>query len=50
MDTGCGEEGEGGMNGENSVETYALLPFVKQMTNRNLLYDPGSSNWDSVAT
>ena len=38
------------MNGENSVETYALLPFVKQMTNRNLLYDPGSSNWDSVAT
>ena len=49
MDTGCGE-GERGMNGDSSMETYTLLPFVKQKTNRNLLYDPGNSNPDSVAT
>ena len=28
MNTGGGEEGEGGMNGENSMETYTL-PYVK---------------------
>ena len=49
MDMGCGE-GDGGMNGDSSMETYTLLPFVKQKTNRNLLYDPGNSNQDSVAT
>ena len=36
-------EGEGGTNGENSIETYALL-YVKQIPNGNLLYDAGSSS------
>ena len=38
MDTGGGEEGEGGMNGEITMETYSL-PYVKQVANGNLLYD-----------
>ena len=36
-------EGESGMNGESSMETYTL-PYVKQIANGNLLYDVGSSN------
>ena len=35
MDTGVGEEGEGGMNGESSMEAYTL-PYVKQIANGNL--------------
>ena len=31
-------EGEGGTNGENSIETYTL-PCVKQIASGNLLYD-----------
>ena len=38
------EEGEGEMNGESSMEAYTL-PYVKQIANGNLLYDPGNSNW-----
>ena len=41
MDVGSREEGEGGMNGE-SMETYTL-PYVKEIANRNLLYDSGNS-------
>ena len=39
-----GEEGEGEMNGESSMEAYTL-PYVKQIANGHLLYDPGNSNW-----
>ena len=31
------------------METYTL-PYVKQITSGNLLYDSGSSNWSSVTT
>ena len=50
------EEGESGTNWESITETYAL-PYVKQITSENLLYDAGSSNpvlcnnlegWDGV--
>ena len=49
-------EGESGTSCKSSIETYAL-PYVKQITSQNLLYDPGSSNsmlcdnlerWDRV--
>ena len=40
---GWGEEGEGGMNGERSMEAYTL-PYAQQMANGNLLYDSGNSN------
>ena len=43
------EEGEGEMNGESSMEAYTL-PYVRQIVNGNLLYDPGNSNWGSVTT
>ena len=46
MDTGGGE-GEGGMDGESSMETYTL-PYVKQITNSNLIYDSGNPNQGSV--
>ena len=36
-------EGEGGKNGESSMETYTL-PYVKLIARENLLYDSGSSN------
>ena len=36
-------EGEGGMTGENSIET-CTLPYVKHVVSGNLLYDVGSSN------
>ena len=42
-------EGEGGMDGESSRETYTL-PHVKRMTSRNLLSDSGNSNHSSVTT
>ena len=29
MDTDCGEEGEGGMNGESSVETYTTTIYKR---------------------
>ena len=35
------------MNGASSMEAYTL-PYVKQIANGNMLYDPGSSNWGSV--
>ena len=38
---------EGKMNGASSMEAYTL-PYVKQIANGNMLYDPGSSNWGSV--
>ena len=41
--------GEGGTNGESSMETYTLS-YVKQIASGNLLYDSGSSNWCSVTT
>ena len=46
---GRGEWGEGGENGEGSVETYTS-PYVKQTVSGNLLCDSGSSNWGSVTT
>ena len=36
-------EGEGGMNGESSIETYAL-PYVKQTASESEHYDSGNSN------
>ena len=43
MGTGSGKEGEGGMNGKNSIEAYTL-PYVKYITSGNLLYGSGNSN------
>ena len=42
-------EGEGGMTGESSLETYTS-PWVKQVDSGNLLYDAGSSTLGSVTT
>ena len=42
-------EGEGGMNGESSVETHTL-PYVKQDSQGNSLYESQNSNWGSVTT
>ena len=44
-----GGEGEGGMDGESSMETYTL-PYVKQTANGNLLYDSRNSKQNSVTT
>ena len=50
--------GKGGMNRENSTETYTL-PYVIEIVDENLLYDAGSSNpvlcdyveeWDGVGS
>ena len=49
MDMGKGEDGEDEMNGERSMEAYALS-YIKQIANGNLLYDSGNSNWGSVTT
>ena len=49
MDKGGGEEGEGEMNGESSVEAHTL-PRVKSVTNGKLLDDSGTSTWGSVTT
>ena len=49
MDTGGGEEREGGANGESNMEAY-MLPCVKLITNGNSLYDSGNSNQFSVTT
>ena len=43
MDKGGEQEGGAEANGENSKEAYAL-PYIKQTTNGNFLYDSGSSN------
>ena len=49
-------EGVGGTHLKSNTDTYTL-PYVKQIVNGNLLYDPGSSNpvlcetlegWDGV--
>ena len=37
------EEGKGGRNQENSMETYTS-PYVKQLASGSLLQDAGSSN------
>ena len=42
-------EGEGGKNGESSMETYTR-PHAREMASGNLLYDAGSSNRGSVPT
>ena len=42
-----GGEGEGGTNGESSMDTYKL-PYVKQTTSENLPCDSGSSLQVSV--
>ena len=47
VNTGGGQwvgEGEGGMNGENNIET-CILSYIKLIA--SLLYDP---NWGSVTT
>ena len=44
-----GGDGEGGTNGESSMETYILL-CVKWIANGNLLYDSVNSNQGSVTT
>ena len=44
-----GEEGEGEMKGDSSMEAYRLL-YVKQIANGNLPYDSGNSNWGSATT
>ena len=49
MNKGRGEEGEGEMNGESSMEAY-ILPYVKWIVNGNLLYDSGNSSLGTVAT
>ena len=45
MDTGGGQEGEGGCKG---VRMEYKLSYVKQIANGNLLQDSGNSNWGSV--
>ena len=47
MDTAGEAEGEGGRNGENSMETSSP-PYVKETASGNLLYDSGDSNRGSV--
>ena len=42
MDLGGGGEGEGGTNGESSIEIYTL-PYV-MLASLNLPFDIGSSN------
>ena len=37
------------MNGESSMEAYTL-PYIKHITNINLLYDSGNSKCGSVTT
>ena len=47
----CGyrEEGEGGTDGESSMET-STLPYVTLIASGNFQYDSGSSIWNSVTT
>ena len=45
---GGDEEGEGGMYGRSTWKY--TLPYVKQITNENLLYDSGNSNQGSEIT
>ena len=47
MNKSGGEEEEGEMNGESSMEAYTL-PYVKYVDSRNLLYDTGNANQGSV--
>ena len=42
-------EGEGEVNRENTMEIYTL-PYIKQITSGNLLYDARSSNQCSMMT
>ena len=42
-------EGEGGMNGESSIDIYTL-PCVKQMAGEKLPINTGSPGWCSVMT
>ena len=41
------QNGEDGANEESNMETYTL-PYLKQITSGNLLYDSGNSNRGSV--
>ena len=43
MDKSRGEEEEGEMNGESSMEAY-ILQYTKQIDDGNLLQDSGNSN------
>ena len=49
MDKVWGEEREGEMNGDSSMEAHTL-PYVKQIANGNLLYDSGNPNRGSITT
>ena len=49
MDMVMGEEGEGEMYRESSMEAY-ILPYVNEMANGNSLCDSGKSNWGSETT
>ena len=49
MDTPAGEEGEGEMYGESSMEAYTL-PYVKEIANGSLLCDSRNANWGSETT
>ena len=49
MDMVVGEEGEGEMYIESSMEAYTL-PYVKEMANGNSPCDSGNSNWGSETT
>ena len=42
-------EGEGGTNGESSIDIYTL-PCVKQIAGRTLLCNTGSPTWHFVMT
>ena len=46
---GWGEEGEGEMNGESSMEAYTLS-YMKHTDNGNWLFDSEDSTWGSVRT
>ena len=40
MDTGAGEEGEGGMYGESNMETYMLLLLLSRFSSVRLCATP----------
>ena len=45
MDMGRGEEG---VRCLERVTWKLMLPYVKQIANGNLMYDPENSNWGSA--
>ena len=48
-DKGQGEEGDGEMNGETSMDAYTLT-YVNRQPTGSAVYDSGNSNWGSVIT